>query len=381
MHIHCPMDTTPLRLQNEIVLQELVGEGATGWVYRAERRDSQNLFSQTIALKVFKSQRHIAVFQNEVGRLLDVKSPYCVSIFGWETLEKGPAILMEWVEGVSLTALNLSLTEEQITEIQRQVMLGLEDLESRGLCHGDLSPSNILIDKLGQVRLIDFGLACLKGEVHEPDEEPYGTLQFLSPERWKGEGPTIFDDYYSLGQITMDLQSGLIGTFMGSDFWRNRAMASEFGQGLTSRQPELRKVEIPKKNARAIEELARVVKSRLTKSERGAFAQTKIRIQQLVHSRLAKRWVVRAASFALLLTFSTSQSSLLGYGKATLQIRSNRWIQISLSQRALGYAPLEAHGLSSGVHQLSWSTATDHGQFKVVLKDKETLVLTEEHFF
>ncbi|MGE3975949.1 MAG: serine/threonine protein kinase [Bdellovibrionales bacterium] len=374
------MSPKALISQNEIVLEELIGEGATGTVYRAQRRDSQSLISQTIALKIFKSPNHLSIFKNEVENLLCVKSSYCVSLFGWESFAEGPAMLMEWVEGVSLANMSFGLSEEELLEIQRQVLAGLHDLEAQGLCHGDLSLNNILIDTQGCVRLIDFGLSRWRDSYSE-NVVPYGTLQFLSPERWKGKPPTIADDLYALGRILQDLKQGFVGFSLGSSYWHERALMEE-GQGLLHRDPNQRKVNPPIKNEKTIQGLAKKVEHiKAASSSRSVVSMTKINMRDWLSWQMFCPYLVRALCFSLLLLFSTSESSIIQRGTAALEIRSHRWIQVALDHKPLGYSPLHVQELNPGLHILTWTTATDQGQLSLELKNGQTLVLTEENFF
>jgi serine/threonine protein kinase len=371
-----------LLLKNEIVLEQLVGEGATGWVYRARRQDSQNLVSQTIALKVFKSQKHLSLFQNEVENLLDLRSPYCVYLFGWECLPQGPAILMEWVDGVSLTEIHQILQAAELKEIERQVFLGLRDLEAHGLCHGDLSPNNILIDKNGHIRLIDFGLSRIKDSEVPHRGDPFGTLQFLSPQRWKGQSPTIDDDFYSLGRILSDITGGLIDKPMSPLFWKERAFREEVEHPLMSSCPHERRIEIEFKNEETIrrlgEKVGRILKTRKLMNP---IVKTKIVLSRLFSMEMFYAHLARAVSFVLLLSFSTSESSWIQTGSAVLQVRTHRWIRLSLDLKPVGYSPVILRDLSPGRHRLSWVSATDQGQIEFVLQNGQNLVLGEEHFF
>lgn len=375
------MENQQITLNATIQLLELIGEGATGHVYRARRADSNNLVSQTVAIKIFKSNRFIPFFKNEVENLLQLRSLYCVSLLSWELCGDEPAILMEWVDGVSLRDVFHSLTGDEFDEIKRQVLLGLYDLEKQGLCHGDLSPSNILIDIHGQVRLIDFGLSrFLKTAPHQ--SEVYGTLAYLSPERWRGESPTIYDDLYSLGQMLEDLQNHFVGFSLSGEFWKSRAFTQRPREGLLSLEREKRRVEPGPANSHALKRLSKkVLYQKATVKKSVVEDETK---QATGERNSIGKWAVRLgqiSSLLFFLSFSTSESALQGSGGATLEVRGHRWIQLSLDQKPMGYSPVVMPRLRPGFHRLQWSTATDHGQIELDLKNGQTLVLTEENFF
>ena len=144
-------------------IANLLGEGLNSCVYRAFRKDEKTSLTQEVALKILKSKKLVHLWRAEFETLRQVRSPHCLSVFGWEWIEDKPALVLECVDGLSLNELfrQTDLSIEEASEVFRQIQCGLEHLRQLGLCHGDLSLKNILINRKGLVKLVDFGLGNL----------------------------------------------------------------------------------------------------------------------------------------------------------------------------------------------------------------------------
>jgi len=185
---------------------ELLGEGLTGRVYKALRLDSQYGTHQEVAVKVLKSKNQVSLLRNEFTRLEKVESSHCVKLLGWENLPQGPALVLEYLEGMNLLDLSrrVKLKPGLIREIIAQTQFGLRDLEEQGLFHGDLSLKNIYVTNRGQIKLIDFGCGTADGAL-------LGNPLFMAPELHKTLTPNLKSDLFSLGMIELYLQSQEIG--------------------------------------------------------------------------------------------------------------------------------------------------------------------------
>ena len=86
-------------------------------------------------------------------------------------------------------------------EISRQVLEALEALHAKGICHGDVKPANILVDKQGRVKLTDAGLAPLA----PPDA---GTPSYMAPEQLAHQGGDVRTDIYQVGALVYHLVTG-----------------------------------------------------------------------------------------------------------------------------------------------------------------------------
>jgi len=121
----------------------------------------------------------------------------------------------EFIEGQTLTQWitdNPQPALETVRDIVEQIARGLYALHRLEMLHQDLRPNNIMIDRNGTVRLIDFGsvsvagLAEITGDSGQP--EILGTAQYTAPEYFLGEPGTTRSDLFSLGVITYQMLSG-----------------------------------------------------------------------------------------------------------------------------------------------------------------------------
>lgn len=107
---------------------------------------------------------------------------------------KKAEVLIEYVNGRTLDATPVPL--DQLVPVFAQVAAGLAHMHRRNVYHADLKPNNILFGKRGEVKIIDFGLAWIKGE---PKDRVQGTPEYMAPETAKNKVINERTDIYNLG--------------------------------------------------------------------------------------------------------------------------------------------------------------------------------------
>ncbi|MEW6122266.1 MAG: bifunctional protein-serine/threonine kinase/phosphatase [Pseudomonadota bacterium] len=122
---------------------------------------------------------------------------------------------MEYVEGQTLAQWmrdNPRPDLEVLRGIVEQIAKGLNAFHRKDMLHQDLRPENVMIDRCGTVKIIDFGSARVEGAMEAlraPDRaEILGTIQYSAPEYHLGQGGTIRSDLYSLAVITYQMLTG-----------------------------------------------------------------------------------------------------------------------------------------------------------------------------
>ncbi len=141
----------------------------------------------------------------EIGYYLD--HPNICKVLGWEdTKDYGPCILMEYIDGETLTDFlhkkqtNLPIIKKIVGEICE----ALSYIHSKQIIHRDLKPENILITYIGQhVKLIDFGFS--DSSDFQILKSPAGTLSYMAPEQQAGHSIDERADIYSLGMVLKDI--------------------------------------------------------------------------------------------------------------------------------------------------------------------------------
>jgi len=188
-------------------LQEVLGEGGMGTVYRA--RDAE--LDREVAVKVLRFSGDggwVERFRQEARVIASLPHPGLVPVHDAGILPDGRAFyVMTLVRGRRLDAHVASLPDlsERLRLFQR-VLEPLAFAHSRGVIHRDLKPANIMVGPFGEVLVMDWGLAKLPGSAPEPGVV-LGTAGFMAPEQSSGD-PSSVDaraDVFALGAILAGL--------------------------------------------------------------------------------------------------------------------------------------------------------------------------------
>jgi serine/threonine-protein kinase len=189
-----------------------LGAGGMGEVYLAE----DLALDRRVAFK-FLAPHHAANeeararFEREARAMAAVSHPNVVTIHQVGEAEGRPYLLMEYVEGRSLKELlrDEGLPVERALDLALQLALGLARVHERGIVHRDVKPSNILIDRDGRPRLLDFGLATApEGDDLTRAGEALGTIRYMSPEQAEARPTDARSDLFSLGVVLYEMLAG-----------------------------------------------------------------------------------------------------------------------------------------------------------------------------
>lgn len=196
-------------------VEALLGRGATGAVYRAK----DTALGRPVALKVLlgslaRSPEQVARFLEEARAVAPLQNPHIVGVYEAGVRDGTPFIAMEYIEGEALDRFlrrNAPLHWRHALYIAGQVAVALHCAHEAEIVHRDVKPANILLDRLGHVRLTDFGIARVQEEVvsHGQGYAFFGTPDYMSPEQC-GSGAPIGrrSDFFSLGVMLFEMMSG-----------------------------------------------------------------------------------------------------------------------------------------------------------------------------
>ena len=246
-------------------LVELVGEGAMAQVYRA-RQSGPMGFSKEVALKrlrkgaLGRDRREIQALVNEARTGGQLRHPNVVEIYGCDVHDGAFFLAMEFVHGWLLDDVlwrilesDLEMPREAVVDILRQIARGLayahEATDETGqplrLVHRDLKPQNVFLDRLGVVKIADFGLAKSTANLYRTtnNDETKGSPLYMSPEQIGGDTLDGRSDLFALGSIAVELVTGL-RPFEGTSIPNTlmRVLEVEYAEAMeafTSRAPEL----------------------------------------------------------------------------------------------------------------------------------------------
>jgi predicted Ser/Thr protein kinase len=189
----------------------LLGRGGMGEVYRA----TDLTLAQPVALKFLPEsgpefQRTLERFHNEVRVARQVSHPNVCRVYDLGEVDGVPYISMEYVDGEDLESLLHRigrLPADKAIEIARKICAGVAAAHDKGVIHRDLKPANIMLDKRGNVVVMDFGLAAVADQL-QGSEVRSGTPAYMAPEQLRGEEVTAKSDIYALGLVLYELFTG-----------------------------------------------------------------------------------------------------------------------------------------------------------------------------
>lgn len=204
-----------LRRIAHFVIEERVGEGGMGVVYRAH---DENL-RRTVAVKVLpRDDEHPdrrARFLREARAAAAVAHPNIATIFEVGEDRGRVYIAMEFVRGETLRArlVRGPVAVAEALRVGRGVARGMARAHERGIVHRDLKPDNVMLDADGEVKILDFGIAKLReGEAfasHATETgKMLGTPGYMSPEQWETLPVDARTDVFSFGILLYELVTG-----------------------------------------------------------------------------------------------------------------------------------------------------------------------------
>ncbi|WP_075791151.1 serine/threonine-protein kinase [Massilia putida] len=271
--------------------RQRLGEGGFGEVYEAWDTRLQ----RSVAIKTIRHGGSAGVDLVREARLAaSLRHAAFVKVYAVEEDSDGQFIVMELVHGRTLKqalqddSVSLSTALDWVGQIAE----AMRDAHASGLVHGDIKPSNLMVEDDGRVRILDFGLALrhdalatetvsLGSTVSAGQTDPQGTIAYMAPERLQGATPDPRADVYALGVILYELACGkrpfaaLHGLALAAALVQTSSDGWDYPDSLdtplialiramTARQPELR-IEGMNEVARRLAELADNEVSRGTK--------------------------------------------------------------------------------------------------------------------
>ena len=329
--------------------ERLAGEGLTSELWKAHRITCHSKVE--VAIKILKSGTSDEILRREFSILRRLPSTFSLKAHEVQTFFGRRALVMEWVEGLSLHELvKLELDSPCKRLIAKDLAKALLELDEANLYHGDISPRNIMVDMAGRVRLIDFGH-------FESSEELVGTAEFLAPERWENSPADWAADLYSLGAVFKWLQLDVDPALHSPRPFERLAIKGRLCS-LYIIDGELDEI-----------------RARLSSIVRQSKMTTPARTQTLIAGSSQTRTI--SFRFALLLALATlvPVSAHVLQVEGRISIRGECWVQVVADGRDYGYAPLSI-SLPPGKHEFIFKTSDQENKmFFDIRPTEEVLIL------
>ena len=220
-----------------------LGQGGMGVVYKANDVET----GQVVALKMMSHRlvydaRALKDFQREADIIESFEHPNIVTTYGRFEAFHTFFIAMQYCDGYTLEDVinaNGSLPEAEFRKIIGQVAAALGHAHAHNVIHRDVKPANIMLNRDGSVRLMDFGLAKpVEDDEDCEDCSIVGTPRYMAPEQLRGLNVGKEADYFALGCVAYKMLTGNI-LFNGSTLRQLRREHAHFSI------PDLRTVSPP----------------------------------------------------------------------------------------------------------------------------------------
>jgi serine/threonine protein kinase/tetratricopeptide (TPR) repeat protein len=193
----------------------ILGKGGMAVVYAAVHAESGEQRAVKLMSAHAANEEVRARFQREYRALSQLGHPNVARVYGAGLVGDRPYYVMERIEGHDLRA-EIDLWKElpaaerfrRVEDCLLQVSRALVHIHAQGFVHRDLSPSNIMITKGGQVKVMDFGVVKEPGTDLTSVGEMVGTVAYMAPEQFVGQTIDERADLYSLGVVLYLMLTG-----------------------------------------------------------------------------------------------------------------------------------------------------------------------------
>jgi tRNA A-37 threonylcarbamoyl transferase component Bud32 len=201
----------------QLEILEFIGKGGMGAVYKARQKQLDRI----VALKVLppevgRDPAFAERFGREARALAQLNHQNIVDVYDFGSVDGLYYLTMEYVDGTNLRELirGDKLAPEQALAIVPQICEALQFAHDEAIVHRDIKPENILVNRRGQVKIADFGLARLldaspEGATLTGTRQVMGTPHYMAPEQMQGSHEVDHRaDIYSLGVVFYEMLTG-----------------------------------------------------------------------------------------------------------------------------------------------------------------------------
>ena len=198
-------------LVGEYLVSELLGSGGMGEVYKATHQHLGRLIAIKVLLPGQTDGNTVRRFYGEASIQASLRHPGIAEYLGFYEFQGRPCILMEYVNGETLSAILARrgpFAPKEAVVILRAVVDVVAHFHGLGVVHRDIKSSNIKINSEGDVKVLDFGIARFQSTTYTTAGMVIGTPAVLAPEQVRGQIATKATDVWQLGVLAYEMLTG-----------------------------------------------------------------------------------------------------------------------------------------------------------------------------
>ena len=194
-------------------IKSRLGMDGMAEVWYAENKIGKKAAVKLLLSKFCDEEAVASRFLTEAKVMVELDHPNIRQVYDYDNLDGRPAIVMEYLEGDDMKARMKSgqkFTDEELVKWWDQLVDALKYTHEQGIVHRDIKPGNIFIDKKGNVKLLDFGIAKVRESISSTQTgQKIGTLMYMSPEQvLDSKHIDYHTDIYSLAVTFVHLLTG-----------------------------------------------------------------------------------------------------------------------------------------------------------------------------
>ncbi|HKW71654.1 MAG TPA: protein kinase [Candidatus Dormibacteraeota bacterium] len=208
------MSIAPGTRLGQYQVQDFIGQGAMGLVYRAYHAELERTGAVKVMQAITPDADTVARFRHEAQAIAKMRHPNIVDVYDFGEFEGTPYMIVEYVPGGNLATRMAHGPLDRYTALRylRGVAAGLDYAHAHGVVHRDVKPANVLLSSDDTPVLADFGLAkLLQGSsLKSMTGVTTGTPAYMAPEQVTGRQVGPAADRYSLATIAYEMLTGVI---------------------------------------------------------------------------------------------------------------------------------------------------------------------------
>ena len=203
-------------LEGRYLLRKMIGSGGMANVFEAVDLQENN---RPVAVKILRpelltNEEFVRRFRNESRVIAVLDHPNIVKIYDVNFTGEDQYIVMEYIDGVTLNQYirhQGHLRWKDSVHFLTQILRALQHAHDHGVIHRDIKSQNIMLQRDGSIKVMDFGIARFAREdIRSGQNKAIGSVHYISPEQACGEESDAKSDIYSVGVLLYEMLSGSV---------------------------------------------------------------------------------------------------------------------------------------------------------------------------